>query len=131
MKLHNFRWARWGWGALAAVYASTFLIILVMAYTGNLPSYLQQNDKLGHLVLYGLATYLGQRSLNYRCVRVLSLSLPLFPLLFGLFTIVEESIQAFSPNRTLDAVDLIASFAGIGLGYWLAKRENRTRQSRK
>jgi hypothetical protein len=28
----------------------------------------------------------------------------------------------FSPNRTLDAIDQIASFLGILLGYWLAEK---------
>lgn len=131
MKPRSFQSVRWGWGALTAVYLGIFLTILVLAYTGNLPPYLQQNDKLGHLVLYGLATYLGHRILKYRRVRLFHLPLPLFPLLFSLFTVIEEGAQSLSPNRTLDAIDLLASFAGIGLGYWLAEREKGTKKATK
>jgi VanZ family protein len=48
--------------------------------------------------------------------------LPLFPFLFAIGALVEELLQVFSPNRTLDAIDLIASFLGILLGYWLAEK---------
>ena len=117
--------SRLGWGLLAVFYAGIFLTILILAYTGNLPSFLTQNDKLGHVVLYAIATFLGHWVVKQRRVRLCGYAMPLFPLLFGLFTIVEEVSQSFSPNRTLDAIDLIASFIGIGLGYWLAEKGKR------
>jgi polysaccharide biosynthesis protein VpsQ len=39
-----------------------------------------------------------------------------------LFTLGEELVQQFSPHRSLDLMDLIASFTGIAIGYWLAER---------
>jgi VanZ family protein len=114
------------WGILAVVYAGIFLTILFLAYTGNLPAVLTQNDKLAHVILYAIATYLGHRVLHRR-VRLFRYSVPLFPLLFGLFTLVEEVVQSFSPYRRLDAIDLIASFTGVGLGYWLAERGKRNK----
>jgi VanZ family protein len=108
------------WQLFKFLYAAFFLVTLVLAYTGKLHIPLAQPpyDKAGHLILYGTATFLGHRILGYRRLR----RLPLFPLLFGIFTIAEELFQSLSPNRTLDAVDLIFSFLGIGLGYWLAER---------
>lgn len=116
------------WQLLAGVYASLFLIILFLAYTGNLPPQLDRipfYDKIGHVVLYSIATYLGQRVFGDRRVRLGAIAVPLFPFLFAIGTVTEELLQAFSPNRTLDAVDLIASFLGIALGYWLAKKGRR------
>lgn len=107
---------------LTVIYAAIFIAILALAYQGNLPAGLTQNDKLAHFVLYGIATFLGQRVFHDRHLRLFRLRLPLFPALFGLFTIVEETMQGFSPNRSLDELDLIASLVGIWLGYWLAKR---------
>jgi polysaccharide biosynthesis protein VpsQ len=96
--------------------------ILWFAYHGNLPRILTRNDKLAHFVLYGIATFLGHQAFNRRHIRQLGCSVPLFPTLFGLFTLGEELMQKFSPNRTLDLMDLIASFAGIVCAYWLAER---------
>jgi VanZ family protein len=104
------------------LYAGFFLTILVLAYTGHLPTFLTGNDKLGHVVLYGIATYLGHRLLKYRRITMGHLGIPLFPLLFGLWTVIEEGLQSLSPNRTLDSMDLVCSFLGIAIGYWLAQR---------
>jgi VanZ family protein len=117
--------SRRGLQFLAAGYAAILLGILVLAYLGKLPSTLTQNDKLGHVVLYGIATYLGCRVLGDRKMNLANWQVPLFPFLFGCFTLIEEFTQSLSPNRTLDGIDLIASFVGIGLGYWLAERGNR------
>ncbi|MEB3294208.1 MAG: hypothetical protein VKJ24_13705 [Synechococcales bacterium] len=111
----NLRWRIW-----AIVYLSVFLLIMLLAYLGKLPPELTQNDKFGHLFLYGMATFLGHRLFNYRSMRLRGRSLPLFPVLFSLFTTVEEVCQGLSPNRSLDWLDLIASFVGIAIGYGLA-----------
>ena len=125
MKLQRCKVSRRGWRLLAAFYASLLLLILLLAYTGNLPPQLHRipfYDKVGHLVLYGIATYLGHRVLQYRRICLGTIALPLFPLLFAIGALVEELLQVFSPNRTLDAIDLLASFLGIILGYWLAEK---------
>jgi len=77
-------------------------------------------DKIGHLVLYFIPSYLGHRLC--RCRHIKRLHLPLFPALFTLFTVTEELIQGFSPNRTLDAGDMVFSLIGIAVGYWWAQR---------
>lgn len=110
---------------LAGGYGLFFAITLWAAYTNRLPlawlSQFPNYDKFGHVVLYCIPSYLGHllcRQVHFRRVGV---SLPVFPVLFTLFTVTEELIQGFSPYRTLDAGDLVCSFAGIGLGYYLAQ----------
>jgi hypothetical protein len=118
----------WRLGAIAGLYLGIFLCILFMAYTGNLPAFLQKipyYDKAGHVILYALAAYLGHRVCRCRWLSLGLVRFPLFPTLFGLFTLTEELLQQLSPHRTLDWIDLIASCAGIALGGWLAEREHR------
>jgi VanZ family protein len=112
------------WQVLGIFYAAIFLTILFLAYTNNLSPIFTKNDKLAHLILYCLATYVGHQVFARRRTNILSLTIPLFPFLFGLFTLAEEACQSFSSYRTLDAVDLIASFVGIFLGYWLVERNS-------
>lgn len=112
---------RRGWLVVAVVYAAIFLTILWFAYQGKLPTGLTQNDKPAHLILYAIATFLGHRAFNRRTVTFGKVALPAFPLGFALFTIAEELAQSFSPNRSLDAWDLVMSLVGIGVGYGLAQ----------
>ncbi|MEL6139540.1 MAG: hypothetical protein AAFQ61_10930 [Cyanobacteria bacterium J06626_23] len=121
----------WRTNLLAGLYAGLFVVTLWAAYTGNLPLQplhrIPNFDKVGHVVLYCLASYLGHRVLKLRHLRRWGLTLPVFPTLFGLFTLTEEVLQGLSPNRSLDAVDLICSFVGVALGYWLAERHRQRR----
>ena len=110
------------WKLLGLLYAIVFGGILFFAYQGKLPGILTQNDKAAHVILYGIATFFGHRLLNFRRFWR---NVPLFPALFGIFTIVEECVQSLSPNRTFDLWDLVASFMGIAIGFWLCERLNR------
>lgn len=118
----------WRLGAISLLYLAIFLTILGLAYTNHLPAflgYLPFMDKAGHLVLYALAAYLGHRICRYHQLPLGGWRAPLFPALFGLFTLTEELLQSLSPYRTLDAIDLIASFSGIVLGWQLAERSRK------
>ena len=114
--------------ALFIGYSLFFAVVLWAAYNNKLPlqSWLFQQlpyyDKIGHVVLYCVPTYLGHRLLRYKHWQVLGTAMPTFPLLFGLFTLSEELTQGFAPHRTLDLGDLICSIAGILVGYWLSQR---------
>lgn len=111
---------------LALIYAALFGWILVLAYTGNLPSQLAvipYYDKVGHVILYGVATYLGHRLLHRFTLRLGPYHLSLWVLAFGGWTLVEEGAQFFAPTRSLDALDLVCSILGIGIGYWCAKQQ--------
>ncbi|OYQ66584.1 hypothetical protein B9G53_03800 [Pseudanabaena sp. SR411] len=111
------------WKILVVIYLIVFTLIIVLAYNHALPEYLTKNDKAGHVFLYGLATFLGQLAGNWRTVKFWSKALPLFPLLFVIFTVVEELAQSLSPNRTFDIGDLVASSFGIMIGYFLAEMQ--------
>ncbi|MEL7144422.1 MAG: hypothetical protein AAGL08_19675 [Cyanobacteria bacterium J06573_11] len=110
---------------LSACYGVLFLLMLVLAYQGTLPvawlSNVHNADKIGHLVLYCVPSYLGHILFRYK--HIAPLRLPVFPGLFTLFTITEELIQGLSPNRTLDAGDMVCSLIGIAVGYRLAQRQ--------
>ncbi|MBE9068122.1 hypothetical protein IQ260_15830 [Leptolyngbya cf. ectocarpi LEGE 11479] len=110
---------------LAIVYGALFLLILWAAYTNNLPLDLLDKipyyDKIGHVVLYAMASYLGHRILNRRHFRGMR-HLPVFPVLFGLVMTAEEIVQGIAPYRTLDALDLVCSLSGVVLGYILAQQ---------
>ncbi|MGD1853136.1 MAG: hypothetical protein ACFB2W_02700 [Leptolyngbyaceae cyanobacterium] len=109
---------------LAAGYGSLFLVILWAAYTNNLPldllAKIPYYDKIGHVVLYATASYLGHRVFNQRHFKGLRW-LPVFPVLFGLVMTAEEIVQGLSPYRTLDSLDLVCSLGGVVLGYYLAQ----------
>lgn len=109
------------WKVLALIYLSVFTLIIVLAYNRALPEYLTQNDKVGHIFLYGLSTFLGQMAGNHRTFKLAAWTLPLFPLVFSIFTFIEELCQSLSPNRTFDIGDLAASCLGILIGYGLAE----------
>lgn len=111
-----------GWKLLSVLYAGIFLSILWFAYHGQLPAFLTQNDKPAHVFLYAIATFLGHRVCKRRRLHLPGFSFPLFPALFTVFTITEELLQSLSPNRSLDAMDMVASMIGVGIGYWLAER---------
>ena len=115
---------------LAIGYGALFLLILWGAYTNNLPLTLLAKipyyDKIGHVVLYATASYLGHRVSNRRHVKGIRY-LPIFPVLFGLTMTAEESVQGMSPYRTLDALDLVCSLSGVLLGYVLAQYRHQRR----
>lgn len=116
---------RWGWPLVGILYALTFAIILLAAYTNNLPAYLNRipdYDRFGHVILYSLAAYLGHRLLHYRRWGFWGWRWSLWGWLFSLGTIAEESLQALSPNRTFSYIDMACSLAGILAGCWLADR---------
>lgn len=110
---------------LALGYGALFVIILWAAYTNNLPLDLLKQipyyDKIGHVVLYAMASYLGHRVLNQRHFRGMRW-LPVFPVLFGLVMTAEEIFQGIAPYRTLDLLDLVCSLSGVVLGYILAQQ---------
>lgn len=115
----------------AILYSAFFAITLWAAYHGRLPlqNWLFQfpnYDKVGHLVLYFIPTYLGHRLFCQKHYKTtlgsFVLSLPVFPGLFTIFTVTEELIQGLSPHRSLDAWDMVCSLAGIAVGYWVAQR---------
>ena len=117
-----------GWLLAALVYAATLVSIGFLAYTNGLPGYLgyiPYHDLLGHFILYGTASYLGDRVLRGRKLTIIGYRIPLFALIFGIITVGEEYLQSFSPYRTFSWLDMTASLLGLLVGYWFAQRELR------
>ena len=59
----------------ALIYGALIIIILLLAYTGNLPPILNKipyYDTFGHLILYGLASYLGHLAFKHRRISLMS-----------------------------------------------------------
>ncbi|WP_204105442.1 MULTISPECIES: hypothetical protein [Spirulina sp. CCY15215] len=115
-----------GWLLAASIYGATLVSIGFLAYTNTLPGYLGHipyHDLLGHFILYGTASYLGDRVLLGRKLTIIGYRIPLFALIFGILTVVEEYLQSFSPYRTFSLLDMTASVLGILVGYWFSKRE--------
>jgi VanZ family protein len=111
--------------ALAWLYFALIGCGLVMAYHNALPpqlAYIPYYDKIGHLLIYGIAAYLGERWTRHRRFRLLGVQLPLFVSLFSLLVVGEELAQYFSPHRNLDPGDLAMDAIGIEIGTALAMR---------
>ena len=111
--------------ALTWLYFALIGGVLVMAYSNALPAqleYIPYYDKIGHVVLYGIAAYLEERLVRHRRIRLLGKRLPLFVTLFSLFVVAEELVQYFSPHRNLDPGDLVMDAIGIAIGTALAMR---------
>ncbi len=77
-------------------------------------------DKVGHITLLGLVTFpttLGLlRLMPGDPRRIATTTAAVIALLISL----EEASQAFFPTRTLDPLDLLASYIGIASAAWLA-----------
>lgn len=111
------------WLAFAAAFAIG--VIIYLANTGNLGFAhavydFPYGDKVGHIVLLGLVTFPATLGM----LRVLSgdpmrITLWTVGVIAALIT-AEEVSQAFLPKRTLDPLDLAASYLGIVVAAWLA-----------
>ena len=112
---------------LAAIFAFLVGVIIYLADTGNLGfAYavydFPYGDKVGHIVLLGLITFpavLGMIRISSGNPR--SIAMRTATVVAVLIT-VEELSQAFMPSRSLDPLDLLASYFGIGAAAWTAWR---------
>ena len=117
-----------------AVFSLLIISIVVAANADTLPLPLEQlaafpgGDKLGHFFLFGLLSFLLNKSalvsFPKRNAARLILTVSLFlAILIGL----EEWSQSLFPARTMSLNDLMASYAGVIMFAWLAYRtENRS-----
>jgi len=115
-----------------ALFALFIVAIVIGADVGRFPQPLKYfydfpgGDKVGHFILFGLLSFLLNRSAlsllpkRYPARLVLTVSL-LLSILVGL----EEWSQALFPSRTMSLTDLIASYAGVVSFALLAYRTNR------
>ncbi len=76
-------------------------------------------DKLGHVFLYGILTWLLNSALNYKSIKLGGRSLLLGAVVVFSFALLEEISQLYFPKRTFDLVDLTADIVGITLFSWV------------
>jgi polysaccharide biosynthesis protein VpsQ len=83
-------------------------------------------DKLGHLVLMGLFSFLLNMALGCRTWRIRQINLLRGSLIVALLVTLEEFSQLFVPYRTFDLGDLLCDYTGIFLfgllAYYLTRR---------
>jgi VanZ family protein len=105
------------WPQLALVFIAT-----QMAYLGILPERLLDwplSDKVLHFLLFGAIVFWLRMWIGERMVHWNTYSMPLVLLLAFTFALVDESLQYFSPLRTVNIADLLSNFAGMLFFWWM------------
>ena len=70
-------------------------------------------DKLGHFFLYGLLTYLLSFALKHRSFQLMTIRIPLAPLIMLIATFMEECSQISQEFRTFSLLDMLANTIGV------------------
>lgn len=108
------------WIIAWVVYLLFILSVMLVADMGilvNFPLARPPYDKLGHFILYGIASFLCHRATGKKTINILNYQAPIGPLIFTIFTAAEELLQAILPNRTASIEDFLFSFGGIIIFY--------------
>lgn len=87
-------------------------------------------DKVGHLGLFGVLTWLAINASKLQTFSVGRLSLYKGAVLVFTFVLVEEFSQLFIPTRTFDWMDLVMDLSGISLAALLASKLNKAHSSK-
>ena len=111
------------------VTVALFSFVLWVIYLANLGGHsvffdvikqIPYGDKLGHMLLFGLLTYVANLALLSRHFRLGGVPLYYGTVLVSIFVLGEEISQGFIPSRTLDIFDLAADAVGIILFSYLS-----------
>ncbi len=116
---------------LALAFSIFIIIVIVLADMGALPGLIRgiydfpNGDKLGHFILYGILSLLLNLAIPLRP----SLNLPrtIWTMSLALAALIglEEWSQSLFGSRTMDIVDLLASYAGVTVAaltaWWVRK----------
>ncbi len=132
MKVGGIKFSNTNWVIAFAGYFAFLLLILLLADMGKLPVALTQRppyDKVGHFILYGIASFLSHRAIDRRMMALGNYPIPLGPFLFGAFTVFEEMLPSILPHRSASLEDLAASLFGIVLFYCGGEIWDRQRRS--
>lgn len=97
------------------------ILVIILAYFGKvLPGVRmiahtlgEYYDELGHLILFGMASYFLWRATD----RLMWRGLPLAPVIISSFALIEELFQLLSSSRTFDLGDLSTGLIGIWITY--------------
>lgn len=115
--LPNPRWRRY-----LIVYAVLMLAASLLAYTRNLPSFLERipyYDLIGHFFLLGTLGLLTLKATEPWKLTLGPLVVAVAPVLITVFSIADEFFQKTSPNRTFSLLDMAANAAGIWVFYFV------------
>ena len=113
-----------GWSVACGSYLIILIAISATAYLNLLPAQLDRiphYDTFGHFFLLGIAAYLTHRALRKRSLTLGVLPIPLGLLFIVAFVVVDESLQALSPARTVSLSDVVASVLGILVFYGIGE----------
>lgn len=120
----------------AVAFFSFILWVIYLANTGGQSVFFElirgipYGDKVGHFCLFGVLTFIATVGLKFKTFGLASFRINYGAALVLLFVIFEELSQAFIPARTLDSMDLLADFFGIGFATLLAYLLNTYRLKR-
>ena len=108
-------WLAIGWLLVA-------LVVYLSLKPGWLPLDALTDDELGHRFTYGISHVLAYGTLMLWFLQLYPVSRrPIIAIcLIGLGGVL-EALQAFTPDRDPDFLDLLADGAGVGLGWLLGK----------
>ena len=111
---------------IGAGFFGFILWIIYLANTGghsiffDLIRHIPYGDKVGHMLLFGLLTYVANLALQSRHFSLGRIPLYYGAVLVSIFVLSEEISQGFIPSRTLDIIDLVADAVGITLFSYLS-----------
>lgn len=108
--------------SLALSFLVFFIVIVIIADRGDGNRWWgflvrhRYGDKLGHLILVGTLSFLGNLALSLRPRRWLPRWITTVTLILFLLLTIEELSQAFIPSRSCDVLDWLADVCGLALG---------------
>ena len=112
---------------LPAVLFFLFILWLItLADSGSssilfrLAKHIPQGDKVGHIGLYGVLTWLLNLAFAFRTVQIKNYTLQWGAFWVLSFALLEELSQYFFPHRSLDIIDALADVIGISLFSYLS-----------
>ncbi len=106
------------WTRRTALLFSLICVLSCVAYLGRLPLWVQRVphfDWLMHFLFLGSLGFCLHKALCERAFPVASWMLPLGPCLASVWSLCDESLQLFSPNRVFSMADMAANLLGIWL----------------
>ena len=117
---------------LAFAFSIFIIFVIVLADMGTLPGLIRglydfpNGDKLGHFILYGILSLLLNLAFTLRPGVNLLRTILTVSLILALLIGLEEWSQSLFGSRTMDIVDLLASYAGVTVAaltaWWIRKR---------
>lgn len=115
------RWLLWPQIGLVACIT---LVAYTGAFSGGRAPWLAVPgaDKVLHFLLFGMVAFGTHFATRGRTISILRLSIPWAVMLPFAAAVLEELMQATSPHRTADPLDLLADLLGLFSFAWLARR---------